>query len=286
MFVLVSVGLCGGVAAAQDLAPAFVPGNCDLPNIVAVAQRLRCGIVRVPRDHARPQAGTFALAVVIIASDQQPALADPVVYINGGPGEPLTTYAAAQARTPYAPRRDLILLDQRGTGRSEPRVCPDHERAMFEASLALGAQDTPETAGAHRTAYLECHDEAIRLGLDLTQFGTRVTVEDFDWVRRALGIARWNVYGEPYGTTVAMSFAALHPDTIRSLVLDSIYPPDPVPLWSATVDQAREAFFAHCALDAACAASFPDLSAIYRMAASLGAGTIIGTVVAAVATIR
>ena len=54
----------------------------------------------------------------------------------------------------------------------------------------------------------------------------------------------------------------------RSLVLDSIYPPEPVPLWSATVDAAREAFFAHCALDAACAASFRDLSAIYRVAVS------------------
>src|SRR5262249_46190935 len=116
--------------------------------------------------------------------------------------------------------------------------------------------------------YMECRDEAIRLGVDLTHFGTPVTVEDFDWVRRALGIARWNLYGESYGTTVAMSLAALHTETVRSLVLDSIYPPEPVPLWSANVEQAREAFFAHCALDAACAASFPDLSAIYRTAVS------------------
>jgi len=267
MFAVASIGLCD-IAAAQSLAPVFVPGNCDLPNITAVAARLRCGTVRVPRDHARPQAGTFALAVVIIGSEQQPALADPVVYINGGPGAPLTAYAAAQARTAYAPRRDLILVDQRGTGRSEPRVCPDRERALFEASLALAAQDTPDTATAHLAAYLGCRDEGIRLGLDLTHFGTRVTVEDFDWVRRALGIARWNLYGESYGTTVAMSLAALHAETIRSLVLDSIYPPEPVPLWSANVDQAREAFFAHCAQDAACATSFPDLSALYRMAVS------------------
>jgi len=266
-FVLASIGLCE-VAAAQDLAPVFVPGSCDLPNMAAVASRLRCGIVRVPRDHARPQAGTFALAVVIIASDQEPARADPVVYINGGPGAPLTVYAAAQARTAYAPRRDLVLVDQRGTGRSEPRLCPDRERALFEANLAFAAQDTPETAAAHLAAYMGCREEAIRLGLDLTQFGTRVTAEDFDWVRRALGIARWNVYGESYGTTVAMSLAALHAETIRSLVLDSIYPPEPVPLWSANVDQAREAFFAHCAQDAACATLFPDVSAMYRAAVS------------------
>src|SRR5215813_9768213 len=103
MVVVASIGLCV-VTAAQGLAPVFVAGSCDLPNIAAVAGRLRCGTVRVPRDHTRPQAGTFALAVVIIASDQQPALADPVVYINGGPGAPLTVYAAAQARIAYAPR--------------------------------------------------------------------------------------------------------------------------------------------------------------------------------------
>ena len=84
--VLASIFLCG-TADAQDLAPVFVPGTCDLPNVAAVAVRLRCGTVRVPREQARPQAGTFALAVVIIASEQQPALSDPVVYINGGPGE-------------------------------------------------------------------------------------------------------------------------------------------------------------------------------------------------------
>src|SRR5262249_40259383 len=165
MLVLASIGLCD-VAAAQELAPVFAPGNCDLPDIATVAGRLRCGNVRVPRDHARPQAGTFALAVVIVAADQQPALADPVVYINGGPGAPLTVYAAAQARVAYAPRRDLILVDQRGTGRSEPRVCPDHERALFEANLALAAQDTPDAGAAHHAAYMECRDEAIRLGLD------------------------------------------------------------------------------------------------------------------------
>lgn len=203
---------------------------------------------------------------MIIASEQHPALPDPVVYINGGPGEPLTVYTVAQARTAYAPGRDLILVDQRGTGRSEPAICPDHERKLFAATLAFAAEDTSGTIEAHRAAYVGCRDEAIRRGLDLTNFGTSVTVEDFEWVRRALGIARWNVYGESHGTTVAMSLAALHAEAIRSLVLDSIYPPEPQPQWSATVVRAREAFFAHCANDAACAASYPDLRAMYRQA--------------------
>jgi len=111
---------------------------------------------------------------------------------------------------------------------------------------------------------LACRDQAIDRGLDLRDFGTRVTAEDLEWVRKALQIERWNVYGESYGTTVAMTLVALHPDTVRTVVLDSIYPPDPVPLWSTTVNDARDAFFANCARDNVCSTSFPDLAEIYQ----------------------
>lgn len=98
-----------------------------LPDVANVLPRLRCGIVRVPRDHAHPDGPTFGLAVVVVASARQPARPDPVLYISGGPGGPLTVYAGFQARHPYAADRDLILVDQRGMGRSEPRLCPDRQ---------------------------------------------------------------------------------------------------------------------------------------------------------------
>ncbi len=91
-------------------------------------------------------------------------------------------------------------------------------------------------------------------------------MEDFDQVRQALGIARWNVVGESYGTTVAMTLMARHPGTIRSAALDSVYPPDPLPSWSARVAAARAAFFATCARDAACATAYPDLAGLYQKA--------------------
>ncbi len=245
--------------------PAFEETTCALPDMSPdIRPRLRCGTVRVPRDHARPDSGNFSLAVVVIKSELQPALPDPVVYISGGPGNPLTDYAAHQARIAYAPRRDLILVDQRGTGRSEPSLCPDLDRRLLEATLAVAADDSADAMAKRRAAYMTCRDEAIRRGVDLAGFGTRVTVEDFECVRRALGIERWNVYGESYGTAVAMTLVALHPGAVRSVVLDSIYPPDPVPLWSTVVSDARDAFFAHCARDAACSTSFPDLAGTYR----------------------
>jgi pimeloyl-ACP methyl ester carboxylesterase len=245
--------------------PVFDEAICDLPNVSPeVRPRLRCGTASVPRDYANPDAGQFKLAVVVIRSAQQPSLPDPVVYISGGPGEPLTIFTDNQARHPYAPDRDLILVDQRGTGRSEPNLCPEIYGKLRDAALAAVADATDEALATRRAAYLACRDEATRHGIALTDFGTRVTVEDFERVRQALGVEHWNVYGESYGTTVAMTLMALHPDAIRSAILDSVYPPDPKPLHSAIVADALAAFFAYCTGEKVCSTSVPDLAGTYR----------------------
>lgn len=261
---MIGVALIGH-ASGQPLRPVFNEMVCDLPGVSPqVRPRLLCGSVSIPRNYDKPGAGRFKLAVVVVRSAQQPALPDPMVYINGGPGSPLTIYADHQARTPYAPDRDLVLVDQRGTGRSEPKFCPDLDGALLDAAVNVATDPSGDALAKRRAVYAACRTEAIAHGVDLTDFGTSVTVADFEWVRRALGIERWNVYGESYGTTVAMTSIALHPGTVRSAVLDSIYPPDPRPLFSANVADALNAFFQYCADDHACAATYPDLAATYR----------------------
>jgi pimeloyl-ACP methyl ester carboxylesterase len=247
--------------------PAFQQTTCDLPRLSSgIAPRLRCGTVSVPRDYDHPDRGLFKLSVVVVRSAQQPVLPDPVVYISGGPGFPLTIYADYQARHPYAESRDLILVDQRGVGRSEPNLCPTTAGALLEADFAVAARPTAEQEAQRRSTFMACRDEARARGIDLNDFGTAATAEDFERVRQAFGITRWNVIGESYGTTVAMTLMAHHPDTIRSAVLDSVYPPDPLRPWSARVAEARAAFFAMCEGDAACAAAYPDLAGLYQHA--------------------
>ena len=155
------IGYCDVAAAASPAAPAFEESPCDVPTAANVAAGLRCGTVHVPRDYAHPESGTFALSVVIAKSAQQPAFRDPVIYINGGPGEPLTVYAAYQAREPYAAQRDLILVDQRGTGRSEPDLCRDLNRRLLDASIAFLADRTQVAEVPLRATYMSCHDEAV-----------------------------------------------------------------------------------------------------------------------------
>ena len=267
LLVVIGLALDAGHASgqAEPPQPVFDDTACNLPGLSPeISPRLRCGTVSVPRSYDNPGAGRFKLAVVVVRSAQQPAFPDPVVYINGGPGSPLTIYADQQARTRYTAGRDLVLVDQRGTGRSEPKLCPDLDGALFDAGLAVAADPGDDALAKRRTIYAACRSEATAHGFDLTDFGTSVTVADFEWVRRALGIERWNVYGESPGTTVAMTLVTLHPETVRAAVLDSIYPPDPTPMQSTNVADALAAFFRYCSGDRACADAYPDLAGTYR----------------------
>jgi hypothetical protein len=158
----------------------FHETTCDLLNVSPeIGPRLRCGAVSVPRDYANPGSGQFKLAVVVIKSARLPSLPDPVVYTSGGSGEPLTIYADHQARTPYAAGRDLILVDQRGTGRSEPNLCPEVDSKFLLADLVVASDDTDDALASRRATYLACREEALARGLDPRDFGTRVTVEGF-----------------------------------------------------------------------------------------------------------
>ncbi|HEX3993195.1 MAG TPA: hypothetical protein VHX39_18635, partial [Acetobacteraceae bacterium] len=128
--VFITMALQGHASVPPGIkSPNFDETLCDLPNISPeILPRLQCGTVSVPRDHDNPAAGSFRLAIVVIrtlATERKP---DPVVFLQGGPGTPLTSRASQVARNEaavLAPDRDLILIDQRGSGRSEPALCPD-----------------------------------------------------------------------------------------------------------------------------------------------------------------
>lgn len=265
VLLLAGYALCGS-ASAQSAPPTFTETACDLPNVSpGILPRLRCGTVSVPRDYRHPGAGRFALAVVVAQSAVHPALPDPLLYISGGPGGPLTVYAGDQAAHPYAPGRDLILVDQRGTGRSEPHLCQDLKGEFAGAIAAVAMGPVAEMQARRRAVYAACREQATAQGIDLKDFGTSVTAEDFNAVRQALGVARWTVFGVSYGTTVAMTLMALYPETVRAAVLDSVNPPDPLlPLHSSNVAAARNAFFQFCSDDKACASAFPNLAGTYE----------------------
>ena len=272
-FMLILVLVLALEAHAHGQPGAFVPVfekmACELPGISPdIRPRLQCGTVSVPRDYDRPGAGTFKLAVVVIHPRVKEPQADPVLFIQGGPGSPLTIHAARIARyesATLARNRDLILVDQRGVGRSEPAVCPDLSRQQLGVFAHKASID--ELLAAWRDTYSDCQRELARNGIDPAWFGTRVTVRDLEIVQRALGVPRWSIYARSYGTEVAMTLEALYPNTLRAVVLDSVYPPDPLPLTrTQTFDAALDALFRACRSDPSCDAAHPDLALTFREA--------------------
>jgi pimeloyl-ACP methyl ester carboxylesterase len=243
--------------------PVFQETACQLSGLTAEqAARMTCGTVSVPRNYRHREGGTFELAVVVIRATGGPTAHDPVLYVQGGPGFPLIDHADYMVHQIFAPGRDLILVDQRGMGRSTPVLCPHGTHDQ----LTVFAQGPPldKLIEGFKTVYARCREELLRDGIEPDDFGTLVTVEDLELVRQALGIRQWNVYGVSYGTTVAMTLEALYPHTVRAAVLDSAYPPEPLPMTrKESLERSLRGLYGLCAADRACAATYPHLDLLY-----------------------
>jgi pimeloyl-ACP methyl ester carboxylesterase len=261
--------LLGVQPAVAVEAPRFKEQPCDIPVASPeVAARLRCGTVRVPRDPARPAAGHFDLAVVVKRSQAPQAGAAPVLFLHGGPGGEQVRFMGRGAKD-FAPGRDTVAFDMRGGGRTTPLVCTRTGIALAAATRqALEGQDARP---AREAALQACAAEAAAAGLAPEHFGTERNVADAEAIRQALGIAKWNVYGGSYGTTVGADYLARHPQAIESLVLDSLYPPDAfVPPVREAQGRAIARLLDECAADAACARRFPGLTRAQADAALVG----------------
>jgi pimeloyl-ACP methyl ester carboxylesterase len=174
--------------------------------------RVLCGTVTVPlaRDGAVP--GRVRLAVTLVRATGRRH--GTVLILPGGPGQAATAIApsfAAPRSSPLGPlvrTRDLLFIDQRGTGLSGALRCP-----LLEITLA--SNPAPEITSCAR-----------HLGPAREYFQTRDTVDDIDAVRAALGIPRMAVLGVSYGTKVGLDYARRHPGRVSRLVLDSVVVPD------------------------------------------------------------
>lgn len=231
--------------------PTFLPTSC--PFEIEVDLVVDCGVVEVAESRADGDA-TIELAVAILRTPADDASPDPVVYLAGGPGgvslaEHFVWLSGADDwRThPILDRRDLILVDQRGTGFSRPSLWCDEE------------SETPR----------RCHRRLIEAGLDLSAYSTRESAADLVDIRRSLGIDEWNLYGSSYGTRLALTALRDHPEGIRSLVLEGVYPPDVVPAYHEYVDHALRAIdelAAACLAELACTDEYGDIGDLLVMA--------------------
>ncbi len=208
-----------------------------------------CATTEVPEDHAAPEGRRIAARIAVLPAirrDQQP---DPLVLLAGGPGQAATE--AFLRLLPFLDRvrreRDLVLIDQRGTGRLSTLACD------ADAAYELAPEDFERVLG-------ECLEQ-IEDSADPSLYTTAASVRDLEVVLERLGYASVNLYGVSYGTRLAQLYTRHHPERVRSQVLDGVVPLDLVLGQSNGPDAQRalDLLFDRCDADRRCRAELPDL---------------------------
>jgi pimeloyl-ACP methyl ester carboxylesterase len=230
-----------------------------------VLTAVTCGFLTVPENRSEPDGDTIRLFV----SRTQPPGGNPVP-------DPVLILGIDLGRTPdyagFGPgaqrfNREVILVDQRGTGHSEPTLaCPEVER--LGERLVEGRLSDPEVRADLQSAVEACHDRLTAEGIDLSGYNLGQMAADAEDVRRALGIPRWNIAS--YGSTsrVALEIVRRFPERVRAMWFDTPQFPqvDEVTLGISGTRYALSQISADCAADRACSRRFPDLSNALREA--------------------
>jgi len=214
--------------------------------------KARCGTMTRPLDPSGGVPGEIELRVAVVPALNLTPELDPLVPIAGGPGQGSVQFFAAYswAFEDVRRNRDILLIDQRGTGESATMDCE------FDDDLIEGEYSTELTIEYTQL----CLDE---LPYDPRFFTTSVAVTDIEAVRDALGYPVLNLYGISYGTRVAQQFARRYPDSTRTIVIDGVVPPQKSlgPEIATESQKAVDSILARCADDAACNERFPDVAA-------------------------
>lgn len=211
----------------------------------------RCGWLRVPENREQPQGKELQLHVAVVPALQLKPAADPLFVLSGGPGQAASDFylSLAPAFARVRRYRDIVVIDQRGTGKSNRLDCKFPDDSDF---TLVDPQEIRKIVQSCLTA----------LPGDPRFYTTSIAVRDLDDVRAALGYQSINLYGVSYGTRVAQHYVRRYPDRVRTAILDGVVPAE-LPLGPDVAIEAQRALdraFERCAADAQCAQKFPNIA--------------------------
>lgn len=220
-----------------------------------------CGVLQRPLDPARPQGTQIELHYAVVPALARNKKPDPVFFFAGGPGQSAIELAGPVSAqlSRLLNRRDLVLIDQRGTGRSAPLKCDDDDPGRPMAQTMDPAR--------MREQLRRCREALQKLPHgDLRFYTTTIAMQDVDAVRQALKVERLNAVGASYGTRAVLEYQRQFPQRVRRAVIDGVAPPDMVlpATFSPDNQAALDAVFQACEQEAACRQRHPALRAQWQ----------------------
>lgn len=231
---LVGAAIATPASARGSYRPSFEETGCDTPLFngrIPDGMDAECGLLTVKENRLKrfSEGNKVVLPVVILQAIAKNPRSDPLLMLAGGPGDGgIDTFLAGgfgeYPLAELAANRDVILLDQRGTGDAQPGLyCPEVYDAFHKVYETTDS--TSDELGVVHRAYATCIDRLRVEGVDVNVYNNYHSARDLRDLRRALGIERWNVYGQSYGTMLALELMRQEPWRLRSAILDSSVPP-------------------------------------------------------------
>jgi len=248
------------ISASDALSQAENYEKTECPNNRFMAGgSVECGVLSVPLDRQQMEGPKIKLSVTVVHSTAEEIKPDPVVFVSYGGS---AGYAFIYRNN--ITDRDLVLVDPRGVGRSEPDLsCPD-AAAVAGKTLNQPPYDAAVLEQV-RQAQQSCYQKWSDQGVDLSLLSSSAAAADLEDLRQALGYERWNVYASGYGARVALLMMRDFPQTIRSVVIDSpaAVVGEDLAGQAANADRVLNQFFESCAADEFCGEAFPELKTVF-----------------------
>jgi pimeloyl-ACP methyl ester carboxylesterase len=228
---------------------------------------VNCGFVVAAAKHAAPGGATVRLPVAVFKAISAIPAAEPVIYLEGGPGG--SSQGIVRAFSTDSPlykglaaNNDVIAFDQRGTGKAQPSlVCGELANMTLRGLYIEAFADSPFVTAANA-----CRDRLVAAGIDLGAYTTTENAADVNDIRLALGYSALNLFGGSYGSELGLAVARDFGPFVRSSTLASLVPIQTAWFFepAQNFDRAIRELFRACAADVACNAANPALQAAYQ----------------------
>lgn len=238
--------------------PRFEPTPC--PDTVDPTERIDCGVLVVPENRARKDSRDIRLPVMRLRSRAEHPAPDPVLFMPGGPGVSALERLRSGRKNPLLDERDMVAIEPRGGRMAQPALeCPDIN--ALKGEVAAGRLRGQKAREAMTEAARRCRATLTAAGVDLDGYTTSATADDIDALREALGYQTMNLQGLSYSTRLMLAVLRRHPAGVRSLILDSVLPPEVNydEVAAMNVWRSLNLVFDGCAIDRECGAAHPDL---------------------------